>query len=188
MEKQLKKNKYSKAMIIPIALGLILLILFKSAESRLEQIMIGSIFIMILIPFVLKLVSMLLLSSLPKGNKPIYAEDIIEGYNNKSNEIKPNKETTDSIKTHYNVKTNNNPIYIDLRERLIEVVKAGSLNRDDIFKFRLELDNRLGANRYSYTNFTFENEMHEIYIKMKSSKLNDDDYIYLKGLLEDLLS
>lgn len=182
MEKQSKKYNYNKSMIIPITLGLILLILFKSAESRLEQLMIGAIFIMILIPFTLKLFSILLVSSLPKGNKSMYSEDLISGYNKMEVEIKPS-----SIKPHYNAKTNNNPIYIELRKRLIEVVKAGHLKRENIFKFRMELDDRLGVNRYSYTNFTFENEMHEIYIKLKSSKLNDDDYIYLKGLLEDLV-
>lgn len=177
------KNVFAKSMIIPIVLGLILLILFNNADSKLEQIMIGLIFLMILTPFTLHLVTMLLFHSVPKSNNNRVAENII-GSKNNSNEIK----SSNSIKPQYKAKTNNNPLYIETRARLISVVKNGELDRGDILKFKLELDNKLGMNRYAYENFDFENDMHEIYIKLKSSKLNDEDYLYLKGLIEYLVS
>ena len=181
MKKQ--KNVFTKSMITPIVLGLILLVLFNNADSKLEQIMIGLIFLMILTPFTLHLITMLLFQSIPKSNKNRVAEKILESKSN-NKRIKSN----DSIKPQYKAKTNNNPFYIETRSRLIEVVKNGELDRGDILKFKLELDDKLGINRYAYDNFDFENDMHEIYIKLKSSKLNDEDYLHLKGLIEDLVS
>ena len=182
MKKQV--NKFKKTMIIPLILGLVLFILFKNADSKLEQIMIGFMFIVNLIPFTLHLITMLLFTSAPKPKSERIAENIINKNSKEySSEIKPKE----SIKPHYNVKTNNNVFYVDIRSRLINVVKNGQLDRDSIMRFKLELDNRLGMNRYAYKDFTFDNDMHEIYIKLKSSKLKDDDYIYLKGLIEDLV-
>lgn len=178
------KNKFKKTMIIPITLGLILLTLFKNADSKLEQIMIGCIFLMNLVPFTLHLMTMLLFTASPVPKSERIAENIINKKPNKSfQEIK----SKESIKPQYNVKTNNNIFYIDTRNRLVDVVKNGYLDRDSIMKFKLELDNRLGINRYVYKDFNFENDMHEIYIKLKSSKLKDDDYIYLKAIIEDLV-
>lgn len=176
------KNKFSKSMIIPITLGLILLLLFKSADSKLEQLLIGSIFIMVLIPFTLQLFAMLFSSTLSVPKSERNAELIISKEKNKSK-----KEEITSIKQNYKAKTNNNKFYIDVRNRLISVVKSGDINRDGILKLKLELDNRLGMNRYAYSNFNFENDMHEIYIKLKSSKLTDEDYIYLGSIIEDLV-
>lgn len=178
MKKQV--NKFKKAMIIPIILGLVLLILFKNADSILEQLMIGFIFLMNLVPFVLHLISMMLSGALSVPKSERVAETIIV---KKDEEIKSKK----SIKPTYNAKTNNNVLYIDTRSRLIDVVKNGDLDRDSIMRFKLELDNRLGMNRYAYKDFEYSNDMHEIYIKLKSSKLKDDDYVYLKGLIEDLV-
>lgn len=181
MKKQ--KNVFQKSMIIPIFLGLILLALYNNADSKLEQLMIGLIFLMILVPFTLHLVTMLLFYATPKSSKQRMAENIIKSQKDYK-EIK----SSNSIKPQYKAKTNNNPFYIEVRSRLINVVKNGDLDRGDILKFKLELDNKLGINRYAYDNFNFENDMHEIYIKLKSSKLNDEDYLYLKGLIEDLVS
>lgn len=178
-----RKNIFAKSMIIPTALGVILFILFKNADSKLEQIMISLIFLMILTPFTLHLITMLLFHAVPKSNKNRVAEEIIES-KNKSNQIQP----SNGIKPQYKAKTNNNPFYMETRNRLIGVVKNCELDRGGILKFKLELDNKLGMNRYAYDNFDFENDMHEIYIKLKSSKLNDEDYLYLKSLIEDLVN
>lgn len=178
------KNKYNRSMTIPISLGVILLILFKNADTVLEQILIGSIFIMILIPFALHLISMLFSNALTVPKSERNAETIINNQTKKNDK----KEEVSSIKKSYKAKTNNNKFYNDTRSRLIDLSKNGNLNRNDILKFKLELDNRLGMNRYAYNNFDFQNDMHEIYIKLKSSKLTDDDYIYLESIIEDLVS
>lgn len=180
--KEKQKNKYSKSMIIPIVLGLLLLILFKNAESRLEQLMIGLIFIINLIPFTLHLISMLFLSSISAPKEKLVAENIIQQMPKSRSKIE-----SQGIKQDYKAKTNNNVIYLDVRSRLIEAIKNGHLDRNSVLKFKLEIDNRLGMNRYAYKDFEYENDLHEIYIKLKSSKLTDDDYTYLKSLIEDLV-
>lgn len=173
-------NKFNnKTMIIPIALASILLVLFYNADSRLEQLMIGLIFIMNFIPLTIHLFTMLLFTAAPKPAEERIAENIIKNSSN-------NKEKV-GIKQTYKAKTNNNPNYINLRSRLISIMKNGELDRDNVLKFKLELDNRLGVNRYEYSNFSFENDMHEIYTKLKSSKLTDQDYLHLKGVIEDLV-
>lgn len=175
-----KEKKFSKITLIPMIVGSILFILYKNSDSKLEQLMIGIIFVMNILPFIMHLTTMLLTSSVKPKEQRI-AEKIVE--QNKNYKI----ESKDSIKTQYKTKTNTNPNYIEVRNRLIDSVKNGVLNRDNILKFKLELDNKLDINRYAYSNFNFENDMHEIYIKLKSSKLKDEDYLYLKALIEDLV-
>lgn len=180
MKKQ--NNKYSKSMIIPIVLGLVLLILFKNADSRLEQLMIGFIFIINLIPFTLHLISMLFSKAISVPKKQLIAENIIQQVPKSRS-----KAESSGIKQDYKAKTNNNVIYLDVRSRLIEAIKNGHMDRTGILKLKLELDNRLGMNIYAYKGFEYTNDMHEIYIKLKSSKLTDDDYVYLRSVIEDLV-
>lgn len=176
-----KENKFKKVTLIPMIIGAVLFVLYKNADSKLEQLMLGGMFVMNILPFVLHLTGMLLVSSAVRPKEQRIAENLVG--QNKNYKI----ESKDSIKTQYKTKTNTNPNYIEVRNRLIDVVKNGVLNRDSILKFKLELDNKLDINRYAYSNFDFENDMHEIYIKLKSSKLKDEDYQYLKAVIEDLI-
>ena len=179
------KNKYSKTMLIPIIFGLILYVLFKNADSKFEQLLVGFLFFTNLIPFVIHLVIMLMKNTVPPVPKEQRsAEYIIAPVKTTSSK----KELNGSIKKFYKAKTNDNVFYIDIRNKLITVVQKGNLDRDSILNFKLELDNRLGINRYAYKDFDFENDMHEIYVKLKSSKLTDDDYDYLNNILKDLVS
>lgn len=181
-------KSYMKIMIVPIIVGLVLLIWFRNTGSVFEKLLIGFIAITALIPFVLQLLAMLLNGEVKdnkfntykqNGNKK--SEYIIEPIKNKNNT------KNNSIKAPYKAKTNNNPIYIDVRDRFKDLVKNGDLGRQQILQFKSELDHTLGTHKYTYDTFSFENDMHEIYIKLKSSKLTTEDYVYLKGVVEDLI-
>lgn len=179
-----KMKSYMKVMIIPAIIGVVLLIWFRNTNSRFEQILIGFILFTVLIPFVLQLLTMLL-GGVAKDSKST-------SYKQKDNKnkyiIEPMKNSNkDSIKVPYKAKTNNNPIYVEVRDRFKDLVKNGDLDRNEILQFKSELDYKLRTHKYTYDNFTYENDAHEIYIKLKSSKLTTEDYVYLKGVIEDLI-
>jgi hypothetical protein len=179
-----KLKSYMKIMIIPAIIGVVLLVWYRNTNSRFEQILIGFILFTILIPFVLQLLTMLL-GGVTKDSKSTLYEQ--KGNENKYT-IEPIKNIkNDSIKAPYKAKTNNNPIYVEVRDRFKSLVKNGDLGRNEILQFKSELDYKLSTHKYIYDTFTFENDAHEIYIKLKSSKLTTEDYVYLKGVIEDLI-
>lgn len=185
MKKANTKNtriNYFTITLIPTVCTIILYILYISTESKVEKLLLLFIFILVLIPFTMQLLFRILnmmLSGTVKDNVKEYKKV------NKGNSelIKPN---SDSGAKNYKSKENNNENYISLRQSIKDHSKNGNLKRADILSFKNELDYRLGNNRYNYSGFNFENDMHEIYIKIKSSKLTDEDYLYLQGVLEDL--
>jgi len=176
-----------KIMIIPAIIGMVLLVWFRNTNSRFEQILIGFILVTVLIPFALQLLTMLLKGVAKDDKSTQYKQRNIE---NKYT-IEPIKNSkndrSNSIKAPYKAKTNNNPIYTEVRDRFKGLVKNGDLGRNEILQFKSELDYKLRTHKYTYDSFTFKNDMHEIYIKLKSSKLTTEDYVYLKGIIEDLI-
>ena len=181
-------KSYMKIMIIPATIGLVLLIWFRNTNSVFEKLLIGFIVITALVPFVLQLLAMLL-----KGGTKNRKSSAYNKKGNKENKyiiepIKNNKNSkNNSIKTPYRAKTNNNPIYVEVRDRFKSLVQNGDFKRQQILQFKSELDHKLSTHKYTYDTFSFENDMHEIYIKLKSSKLTTEDYVYLKGVIEDLV-
>ena len=50
------------------------------------------------------------------------------------------------------------------------------------------LDNLLGSHSKVYNSFSFENDIHEIYVKGKSSKLKTEDYQKLLDLINKIVA
>ena len=98
---------------------------------------------------------------------------------NYKNNIKPTKEYK-----HKKVDNNN---YTQLRNLITVSCKQKQISRQSILSFVEELNKVLGNNVNHYSKMTFENDLHEIYVKLKSSHLQDKDYIYLKEYLNKLI-
>lgn len=177
------RNKYIKPMMIPIIVGIITLYLYKQSNTTMERLLIAFVFFSSIIPSTLHVIGMLLKDVAKIGVRP--DREIGDGSQFKINPTK--KPINGSINFSGKVKTIDNVYYKEVRDLINNTVKFGDLNRQGILEFKSELNYRLGANQYNYTKFQFENDMHEIYTKLKSSKLKDDDYIYLKAILEDLI-
>lgn len=180
------KNSYILSMFIPMLVGTVMLAWYASTESVIEKLLIGFIFFTALIPFTLQIITMLLNGAVTKGIRSNRRVDkngkFITSYHNKDS-----INSKDSgIKKSYKAKTIDNEFYSELRNRIKELVKSKEIDRQSILQFKSELDYRLGSHQYNYGSFTFENDVHEIYVKLKSSKLTNEDYTYLKGILEDL--
>ena len=111
----------------------------------------------------------------------IRAQKYIESVAKKNykNNIKPTKEYK-----HKKVDNNN---YTQLRNLIAISCKQKQLSRQSILSFVEELNKILGNNVNHYSKMTFENDLHEIYVKLKSSHLQDKDYIYLKEYLNKLI-
>lgn len=184
-----KKKGYFTTMIIPMIVGIVMLVWYVSTDSIFEKLLVFFIFFVSVIPATLQLISVLLSDAVKKGIKP--NRNIGDG---KEYNINPTKRPINNtinqkdsgIKKSYNAKTINNENYNELRNRIKELVKSSQLDRQSILQFKSELNYRLGTHQYNYVSFQFENDMHEIYVKLKSSKLTDEDYTYLKAMLEDL--
>ena len=111
----------------------------------------------------------------------IRAQKYIESVAKKNykNNIKPAKEYK-----HKKVDNNN---YTQLRNLITISCKQKQISRQSILSFVEELNKILGNNVNHYSKMTFENDLHEIYVKLKSSHLQDKDYIYLKEYLNKLI-
>lgn len=180
-------KSYMKVMLVPIIIGLVLLIWFANTSSVFEKLLIGFIAVTALIPFVLQLLAMLL-KGVAKDSKASTCKQKGNGNKYTIEPIKNNRNTKNNgIKAPYQAKTNNNPMYLEVRDRFKSLVQNGDFKRQQILQFKSELDHTLGTHKYTYDTFSFENDMHEIYIKLKSSKLTTEDYVYLKGVIEDLV-
>lgn len=175
--KKKAKNKYWVSMIIPFCVGVICYMLYISTENKIEKLLILFVFATCIIPFTLQILNMILQmilsNNLPKNNKN-------SGKNNQ-NKVQPIGDTNNAEKKQYspNKSKESDPKYLELRELLKSLSQSKKLKRSGLLTFKNELDYRLGNNRYNYTNFNFTNDMHEIYTKIKSSKLTDQDYDYL---------
>lgn len=109
---------------------------------------------------------------------------------NELNYIKSNGNTSDKpskSKKTYKHKECDSEEYKLLRDYIIACSKNKLMNRECILSFKNELDYRLGSHRYSYKDFDFDNDLHEIYIKIKNNCLDNEDYIYLKTWLSEHL-
>lgn len=166
---------YLKSMIIPTTIGLILLVTYVATEDIMVRILCAFITLTMLIPFVLQLTAFLFTGI---ATTPSKARDVKNVLKNQA----PTIHTEEKPKVQYKNKGKVNPsqYYIPCRDVIISCVKNKIFTRQDILTLLKAIDYRLGSHKEVYNkNFTFENEMHEIYCKLKSKKLQDADYIYL---------
>lgn len=180
--KQKIKNKQNLALyIVPIIIGVLMLWYF-SSDTPMERLFIFLIFITTALPFSLSVYSLALSSLIPKS----------KGYNNripKKNTYKDVSKNTKVIpmKRKTSSKTINNPNYIALRKIIISASKNKQFNRTDILILKAEIDFILKEYLANYSSFIFSNDLQEIYTKLKSSHLKNEDYIYLKNVVLNLI-
>ena len=173
-------------MIISISCGL-LYIWWCAASTGFERVICLGIFVV----FVLPLSINYLLNSIKvksnsnsKTSSKNYAKNTTSNTSFKSefNPTIPSQSFTTSSKG----KTNPSEYYPVLRENLVKASKERRMSRESILIFLSEVDYRLKEHKFVYDKFSFQNEMHSIYTKIKSSKLQDQDYIYLIDVLNKL--
>ena len=179
-------KKYQKAMIIPLIIGSSLLLWYKFSSDFTEKVLIIYIFVVILVPYVINLFVMLLNMGI-NNNKPKNTTN----YNGKTKATTKNTDnkkatSTNTVKSK-GTKVNLSPFYPQLRTVLTTCSKERLLTREDVLNFKVAVDDRLGAHRYVYEKFDFKNDMHEIYTKIKSSKLKDEDFQYLINIINGIV-
>ena len=166
---------------IVLVISLLCLFWFHYSTSVFEQIIIAIIF--------LSSVSIIISRWFPiwlKGKFSINNNNIQE--NSKSNENIKKYDKNQSNYTKNNSKSNKNEskqsknpskYYPELKQSLINCSKTGKLTREMILTFLSEVDYRLKTHKFVYDKFEFQNDMHQIYVKIQSRKLQDQDYVYL---------
>ena len=172
-------------MLMMIILGSIstgLLLWWQIGETGFEKLLILFIFFTSIIPITIKW-----LLQIARIKPKSHAQNP-NGY--KSN----NNTNTQRKEINYNQfeqkpklsKVNPSEHYPVLKEMIVNASKQRKLSRQEILKFLSELNFRLGEHAFVYSNFKFENDLHEIYVKIKSSRLIDNDYIYLINVLNEM--
>lgn len=179
-------KKYQKAMIIPLIIGSSLLLWYKFSSDFTEKVLIIYIFVVILVPYGINLFVMLLNMGI-NNNKPKNTTN----YNGKTKATTKNTDnkkatSTNTVKSK-GTKVNLSPFYPQLRTVLTTCSKERLLTREDVLNFKVAVDDRLGTHRYVYEKFDFKNDMHEIYTKIKSSKLKDEDFQYLINIINGIV-
>ena len=172
--KKEKKNNYLKGLYIPISLAVPLLIWYITTDVIMEKLLILFIFGTIVIPLSLNIITMLI-------------NAVIKPLNNPSNNIHKTKlqpiKPKESFSKPKGTKVNPSPYYLETRNIIINLSKNGKLSRSKILELEKELETILGDYLVNYSKFNFENDMHYIYVLLKSSKLTDNDYINILNLL-----
>ena len=172
--KKEKKNNYLKGLYIPISLAVPLLIWYITTDVIMEKLLILFIFGTIVIPLSLNIITMLINAVIRPLNNP--SNNI---HKTKLQPIKPKEE----VKIPYKGKINPSPYYLETRNIIINLSKSGKLSRTKILELERKLEMILGDHLINYSGFNFENDMHYIYVLLKSSKLTDNDYISTLNLL-----
>jgi len=185
-----KVNSNSSIFILPcviLGIGLSIFYFYQTLDSNLERIFIIVAGLMILIPILPSLINMSvrnLLNYKSNGNKrPRTTID------NQGNIIKPkttsvaknnDKEGTDTkTEKKYKTKICTTKGYSDIKEMIIKASQNKEMDRECVINLVEEIDGLLGIHRRLYDTMKFTNDFHEIYTKLKSSKLVEEDYEYL---------
>ena len=153
-----KPKKPTPVLYIAPIITSLLAVWYYTTDSVMEQLLIAFIFITMVVPYSIQMYSFVIVSSLPKQKQS-------------------NRNTT----------TNRNIYYKELSGLLSSSMKNRKLTRYQILYFKKEIDELLGNRKSVYDSFNFDNDLHEIYTKLKVSPLQDKEYQYLTSLLESLL-
>lgn len=97
--------------------------------------------------------------------------------------VKPKRKkqiTADLI--FYNKKTY--PIYLEVRNCFRIALRNKILTRTDILEFKELLNKSLEGNLKQYQSYKFKNDAHEIYTKLKSHHITENDMTALKDYIE----
>lgn len=97
----------------------------------------------------------------------------------KAKDVKSNKSTV----SKYQPREVNNKDYQELVDTLKFSMKSKILNREQILDFKKQINNHLGSQVKKYSNF--DNDLHEIYSKLKNKSLQSKDYVELLETLNN---
>lgn len=131
---------------------------YYTTDSVMEQLLIAFIFFTMIIPYSIQMYSFVIVNSLPKQKQ---AKCI-----------------------HKNTNNNMGAYHKELVRLLSNSMRNRKLTRHQILEFKRELDELLGDVISDYGDFRFENDLHEIYTKLKNPLLDDKKYQYLISFLE----
>lgn len=194
-KKQQNQPNYLKSMVFPTVVGLCLLVTYMASKDIMVKILCMFITFSVLIPFTLQLLQSLLFTISKTGvDKSRDVKDVLNSRNNNkinASELTHNSSksaTAASEKVANKGKANPSVYYPRLRDAISACSKNKLFTRQDILKLKSEIDYCLGTRKYIYdNNFNFENDLHEIYIKIKSSVMKDKDYERLLEVVNEIV-
>lgn len=178
--------KKSWLLICVGVLGIINVLFIKAQNELIMKILGYMILFTILLPIFIKVFAFVITPAKPtqKRNNEITSNDFIVSAPRFNSQKK--EEIQSQTKPKHKSKKVDNPLHNDLKNLIAACSKNKLLSREDILQVKIKIDDILGQHRYAYSKFNFENDIHEIYVKIKSSKLQDKDYNYLLDYVSNL--
>lgn len=167
-----------------LTISVILLTWFNLSDSIFTRIIVVGIFIAFVIPVYFKIYIYKISGKVRRATGfEIDSKGVItEKKQKSSNNFK--KETT--YKKDYKPKVIESENYTNLRNVLIASSKNQLLTREDILCIKSEINTLLGSHQFIYSDFKFNNDMQEIYTKIRSSKMNDVMWEYLLEVVNNI--
>lgn len=166
----------AKKSTLIIIVGIVMLtnLFFITNTRGVEKLMSLCVFAMITIPTTLKLI--------------VFMTTPVKKTNRNVKQYRPTKVKFDNQpKEKYKIKKVETKGYEECRNIINVGVKQVLFKRQDILQIKDIIDDLLGANASNYRHFNFNNDMHEIYIKLKSKHLTTDNYSYITKFTSDLI-
>lgn len=185
-KEQVKKN-YSMPIVIVGVVLFSMVMFYSSLEAPLEKIMVLLVGFAILVPFIIGGLNIAVTGAVKQiklnDEKNPYSRSVdANGRLILKSELKGTKEyarAREKKKIKYKNKVVETESYDEIRNMITACSKAKLLDRETILEFKVQLRNKLGTHYEVYKGMRFENDMHEIYVLIKSSKLTPEDYEHL---------
>jgi hypothetical protein len=158
--------------------------LYKSVHTVIERIFVLGIGLMLLCPLIPIAICLIFNFILASNKNQINNLNDIKPY--KTNIANTKKSNTEPNNTKIKVVTTEG--YTEFNNLLKVSIQNKLLDRESILKLKCELQYRLGTHIEVYKSFSFENDIHELYVLSKSSVLTKDDYLYLTQFISNNLN
>lgn len=155
-------------------------IIFITQSRGLIKLLAVMLLFTILIPSIIKVYSFFIIPEKPKKE---YKQQYQSNSYNAKQEVQNVIANAEAKKKYKKAKDNQQEGYAEVKNVLIACSKNKLFSREDVLKIKDEINYMLGDNLKHYNNFIFENDMHEIYIKIKNKHLSTSNY---NDLLESI--
>lgn len=158
--------------IISVAIGGLYIL----ADSPIEKLFILFMFVMFILPAIISMVSYIFKLMLNNTNqKGRYTRQVDKNGNFILKPTNINNQTTQ--RTVAKVVTTEG--YSNVKDLIVSCSKNKQLSRQTILELKARLRNLLGVYYEPYSKMNFSNDLHEIYVLLKSQHLSSSDYYNL---------
>lgn len=188
---QKKNNVGTTILLISLfSIGILLYSMYRSSGSPIDRLFIAFIFFTSFVPVTFTIFVTWSVNKLKSTSNNNYSMPPIRDKYTANREVRE-EIVVNNAKDYSNskkpIKTNPSPYYEETKNLIISCSKNRLFNREDVVELKNQIDDLLGTHATVYSNFQYSNDYQEIYTKLKSRKLTDDDYLVLLDFIRNIV-